>query len=303
MINGLLNVYKEPGFTSFDVVAVLRGIMRQKKIGHTGTLDPDAEGVLLVCLGNATRLCDMLEDRTKEYRCRMLLGTKTDTEDTSGQVLSRQDVNVSEEQIREALESFVGGYDQIPPMYSALKVNGKKLYEYARAGIEIEREPRHIDIAAISVEKVELPYVTFTVSCGKGTYVRSLCRDAGEKLGCGACMDHLVRTRVSHFKVEESLTLSRIQELADAGEIAGRVLPTESVFSDCRVICPKEYAMKWLHNGNPLKREDTDVVSPGEIADGELFRAYNEANDFIAVYRFSAAKNIFMPEKMFPSGE
>ena len=182
---GIIVIHKEKGFTSHDVVAKLRGICRQKKIGHTGTLDPQATGVLPVCLGSATRACEMLTDRTKEYVAELLLGQITDTQDTTGIVLEEREVAVDEAQVREVIGSFVGGYDQIPPMYSALKKTGKKLYELAREGIVVERETRRITIHKIEIEKVELPYVTMLVDCSKGTYIRTLCHDIGQKLGCG----------------------------------------------------------------------------------------------------------------------
>ena len=181
-MDGIINVYKEAGFTSHDVVAKLRGICRQKKIGHTGTLDPQATGVLPVCLGSATRACEMLTDRTKEYVAELLLGQITDTQDTTGIVLEEREVAVDEAQVREVIGSFVGGYDQIPPMYSALKVNGKKLYELARAGKEVERQARHVDLPAIEILEIRLPVVKFRVECSKGTYIRSLCADIGGKL-------------------------------------------------------------------------------------------------------------------------
>ena len=159
MFNGVINVYKEPGFTSFDVVAKLRGILKQKKIGHTGTLDPDAEGVLVVCLGKATKLCEVLTDKDKSYEATLLLGKTTDTEDSSGKILTETKVNATEEEVEEVIYSFVGEYDQIPPMYSAIKVNGKKLYELARQGIEVEREPRRVQIHSIEILSIDLPYV------------------------------------------------------------------------------------------------------------------------------------------------
>ena len=174
-MDGIINVYKEKGFTSHDVVAKLRGILRMKKIGHTGTLDPAAEGVLPVCLGKGTRLCDMLTDKTKTYRAVLLLGKETDTQDTTGAVQAEYPVHVTEEEVREAILSFLGDYMQIPPMYSALKVNGKKLYELARQGKEVEREARPVQILDIQIESIELPRVTFSVSCSKGTYIRTLC--------------------------------------------------------------------------------------------------------------------------------
>ena len=159
MINGVINIYKERGFTSHDVVAKLRGILKQKKIGHTGTLDPDAEGVLPVCLGKGTRLCDMLTDHSKVYEAVLLLGQSTDTQDVSGTVLQEASVEVSEEEVREAIMSFVGPYDQIPPMYSALKVNGQKLCDLARAGKEVERKARPVEIYEIQIEEIYLPRV------------------------------------------------------------------------------------------------------------------------------------------------
>ena len=205
MVSGIINVYKEKGYTSFDVVAKLRGILKQKKIGHTGTLDPDAEGVLPVCLGKATKVCDLLTDKSKEYEAVLLLGTVTDTQDTSGTVLEQREVAVSEDTVREAIRSFVGDYMQVPPMYSALKVNGRKLCDLAREGKTVERAARPVKIFSIDILQVNLPKVRMRVHCSKGTYIRTLCQDIGEKLGCGGCMEKLLRTRVSEFCVEDVL--------------------------------------------------------------------------------------------------
>ena len=183
MINGVLNVWKEAGFTSHDVVGKLRGILHQKKIGHTGTLDPDATGVLPVCLGKGTRLCDMLTDETKTYEALLHLGIATDTQDMSGTVTAEAPVTVTEEEVRDCIASFVGEQQQVPPMYSALKVNGKKLYELAREGIEIERKARTVHFYEISILEVKLPQVRMEITCSKGTYIRTLCHDIGEKLG------------------------------------------------------------------------------------------------------------------------
>mgnify|MGYP000749567382 CR=1 FL=1 len=212
-MNGIINVYKEKGFTSHDVVAKLRGILHMKKIGHTGTLDPDAVGVLPVCLGKGTGLCSMITDWTKTYEAVMLLGTVTDTQDTSGTVLKTREVNVTKRQILEVCSSFEGEYDQIPPMYSALKVNGKKLYELAREGKVIERKARPVKILDIQILEIDLPKVRMEVSCSKGTYIRTLCHDIGEKLGCGGCMESLIRTRVSTFRIEDAKTLDEIETL------------------------------------------------------------------------------------------
>ena len=213
MIHGILNVRKEKGYTSHDVVAKLRGITRQKKIGHTGTLDPDATGVLPVCLGRATRLCDMLTDREKTYEAVLLLGRVTDTQDVGGQTIKTEDTSkLREEEVRETIRGFLGEYAQIPPMYSALKVGGKKLCDLAREGKEVERKARKVRIFEIEMLKVDLPRVHIRVSCSKGTYIRTLCHDIGGRLGCGGCMEELVRTRVGRFLLEDSLTIDEIAE-------------------------------------------------------------------------------------------
>ena len=298
MYNGLINVYKEPGFTSLDAVAVLRGILKQKKIGHTGTLDPAAEGVLMVCLGNATKLCSFLEDKDKEYECKMLLGTTTDTEDTTGKVLTEKNVDCSDEEIIKAINSFAGDIKQVPPMYSALKKDGKKLYELARAGIEIEREARDIKIYSIEIKEIAVPYVTFTVKCSKGTYIRSLCRDIGEKLGCGGCMEHLKRTAVSFFEEKDSLRLSQIEELAKEGKIDDFILKTEEVFKDLDSLNVLPESKRIIDNGNPLLIDNVKELS-AEPEDGKMYRVYNAEGDFCAVYAFDKEKNFFKPYKMF----
>ena len=199
MKSGIINVYKEKGFTSFDVVAKLRGILKTKKIGHTGTLDPDAEGVLPVCIGRATKVCDILTDKDKVYEAVLLLGVETDTQDTTGEILKKLPVEESESVVKEAILSFVGEYAQIPPMYSALKVNGKKLYELAREGKTVERKARNVQIFSIEILEMDLPRVRMSVHCSKGTYIRTLCHDIGQKLGCGGCMEKLLRTKAGIF--------------------------------------------------------------------------------------------------------
>ena len=231
MIHGIINVYKEKGFTSHDVVAKLRGIVGQKKIGHTGTLDPDATGVLPVCLGKATKLCDLLTDKNKTYEAVLLLGKTTDTQDITGEVLEEKSTEaLTEEKVREAIEGFIGDYEQIPPMYSALKVNGKKLYELAREGKVIERKARPVKILDIQILEIDLPKVRMEVSCSKGTYIRTLCHDIGEKLGCGGCMESLIRTRVSTFRIEDAKTLDEIETLKQEGKLAELLVPIDAMF-------------------------------------------------------------------------
>ncbi|MCR4648447.1 MAG: tRNA pseudouridine(55) synthase TruB [Lachnospiraceae bacterium] len=300
MYNGLINVYKEPGFTSFDAVAVLRGILKQKKIGHTGTLDPAAEGVLMVCLGNATKLCSLLEDKDKEYECVMRLGITTDTEDMTGQVLSEKNVENSEEEIREAILSFVGKIKQVPPMYSALKKDGKKLYELARKGIEVEREARDIEIYDINIREISLPRAVFTVKCSKGTYIRSLCRDIGEKLGCGGCMEHLKRNAVSFFDVSGALKLSEIEALSKEGKIDDFIIRTEEVFKDLPSIKVEKESARIINNGNPLLSSNIESILPEE-ADKKngLYRVYNTGGEFCAVYEYDSKKDYYKPYRMF----
>ena len=255
MINGIICVNKETGYTSHDVVAKLRGILGQKKIGHTGTLDPNATGVLPVCLGNATKLVDMLTDTDKEYQATLLLGVTTDTEDIWGKELFRKEVTVGAEEVFRAVMSFAGTYMQVPPMYSAKKVDGKKLYELAREGRVIERKPREVTIKKIEIIMIQLPYVRFSVTCSKGTYIRSLCRDIGERLGVGGCMSELTRTRVGRFTLSDAVKLSDIEKAHDAGTTDSIVVPTDSFFEDLAAYYSTESDEKLIRNGNPFSAD------------------------------------------------
>ena len=299
MMDGVINVYKEKGFTSHDVVAKMRGILKQKKIGHTGTLDPAAEGVLPVCLGKGTRLCDLLTDKSKTYRAVMLLGVETDTQDTTGQILREGPVQVTEEDVRREVLGFVGDYDQIPPMYSALKVNGKKLYELAREGVEVERKARPVVIHGIEIEEIDLPRVTMTVSCSKGTYIRTLCHDIGARLGCGAAMESLLRTRVGMFSLADSLTLSEIEALAKSGEIAGHVIPPDAIFGDSPALTAPQTLDKQLHNGNAFAVSETGLAGEAKenVKRAESVRVYDSAGAFIGLYGCEAG--IMKPIKIF----
>lgn len=305
MYNGIINVYKEPGYTSHDVVARLRGILKQKKIGHTGTLDPAAEGVLPVCLGSGTRLCDMLADRTKTYQAVMLLGVTTDTQDTTGAVLSQNRegaMALADEEIRRTALGFKGDYAQIPPMYSALKVDGKKLYELARAGKEIERKARPVQILEISVDKIQLPWVEMTVTCSKGTYIRTLCHDIGGLLGCGGAMEHLIRTRVDHFHIEDSLRLEEIEALRDEGRVAEAVCTVEEALAAYPPLTVLPSGDKALKNGNPCFRQQL-LEASSDCADGSLYRMYNSQGEFTGVYQYQKEKHWWKPWKMFLTPE
>ncbi len=300
-MNGIINVYKEKGYTSHDVVAKLRGILKQKKIGHTGTLDPQAEGVLPVCIGNATKLCDLLTDKTKEYEAVLLLGVTTDTQDMTGAVLSEKTVQVEEDKLRAIMEGFVGKSRQIPPMYSALKVNGKKLYELAREGREVERKPRDIEIFSLDILEMQLPRVRFCVHCSKGTYIRTLCQDIGEKAGCGGCMEELLRTRVDRFSLAEAHKLSEIEQIRDAGKLSEILIPVDQMFLSYPKVTVLEKYRLALANGNSFTAQmlaDAEDVA-AQIHDGSLVRVYSAEDVFYGIYQYTQAEKRFIPYKMF----
>ncbi|MGN1148116.1 MAG: tRNA pseudouridine(55) synthase TruB [Lachnospiraceae bacterium] len=297
MYNGVINIYKEKGFTSHDVVAKMRGICKQKKIGHTGTLDPDAVGVLPVCLGSATKLCDMLTDRNKEYIARMRLGVVTDTQDMSGIVLAERPVVVTEKEVLEAVYSFLGEYAQIPPMYSALKVDGKKLYELARQGREVERKPRNVTIYELEILAMELPEVTLRVACSKGTYIRTLCYDIGQKLGCGAAMASLERTKAGCFTLDTAVTLEKLEQLRDEGRIGEVLIPVDAMFAELPSLHVQEAAQKLLDNGNCFYLNQ--ILERRLFDDGEEVRVYSQAGRFFGIYSFEKREGRFKPRKMF----
>jgi len=298
MIHGVLNINKEKGFTSHDVVAKLRGIVGQKKIGHTGTLDPDATGVLPVCLGKATKLCDMLTDKSKTYETVMLLGKTTDTQDISGEILSEGSLDeIDNDAVIKCIGEFVGDYMQVPPMYSALKVNGKKLYELARQGIEVERKARPVVIHEIKIIDVDLPRVRMEVFCSKGTYIRTLCHDIGQKLGCGACMEELIRTKVSRFELTDSLTLQQVAEMKEAGRLDEILVPIDAMFSEYEAVTLKKEFAAFAYNGNMFMPKH--ICERITLTDGKQVRVYDEDGTFIAIYAFCKEKWMFQIVKMF----
>ena len=380
MHHGMLTVYKEAGYTSSDAVARLRGILRMRKIGHTGTLDPDAVGVLPMCLGNATRICELIADREKEYVAVMRLGVQTDTQDMSGEIIreipeedipaillqrncgrdvdklsveedsedakasintevkTRMNPSADETQIEiiqkiqgricEAAAAFVGEIDQIPPMYSAVKVNGKRLYDMARKGITVERKPRRITIYALDIEKVELPLVTMRIRCSKGTYIRTLCEDLGNALGTGAAMQSLIRTRVGQFTLDQARTLDELEHLAKTKpeELLPLIRPVDSFFADIPAAACTPDALRLLKNGNVLTLQQLHFLSaeedpqreyrtadtfdtsslPGIDPGEKVIRIYDADGFFYGLYRtrsgakgrglYSAYK-MFLPEK------
>lgn len=292
--SGVINIYKEAGYTSHDVVAKLRGILKQKKIGHTGTLDPQAQGVLPVCLGKGTKLCDLLADHDKEYEAVLRLGITTDTQDKEGNVLQESSVQVSEEEVRTCILSFQGEQMQVPPMYSALKVNGKKLYELAREGKVVERKARPVTFHKIEVLWMELPKVKIRVQCSKGTYIRTLCNDIGEKLGCGGCMEELLRTRVERFALEDAVKLDEVQKAMEEGTVDSLILPVDRIFDQYPTAKTTTQGDLLVHNGNRLFSE---LLQEEPEAESGYVRVYDSEDTFIGL--FEKKTDQLVPVKMF----
>ncbi len=301
MYNGIIIIHKEAGFTSHDVVAKMRGILKQKKIGHTGTLDPQAVGVLPVCLGSGTRLCDMLTDKDKEYVAELLLGVSTDTQDITGTILAQKAPEVSGEQVREVILGFIGDYAQIPPMYSALKVDGKKLYELAREGREVERKARPVKIHSIEILEMALPVVKMRVACSKGTYIRTLCADIGDKLGCGGTMKSLARTRAGQFVLDDAITLSELERLRDEGRVREAVTPVAALFADCPALRVREEWAHLLENGNALRPRHVGEAGGRRLPceNGQRVRMYRGDGSFAGLYAYDTEKEQYLPVKMF----
>ena len=280
------------------MVARLRGIFGQKKIGHTGTLDPDAEGVLPVCLGRATKVCDLLTDKDKTYEAVLLLGKETDTQDITGTVLKECDPSeITEETAKKCIESFIGEYDQIPPMYSALKENGKKLYELAREGKVVERKSRKVQIYDIRIKEMKLPRIRMEVSCSKGTYIRTLCHDIGEKLQVGGCMEELERTKVGRFLKEDAVTLDEVRQKMEQGEGAELFTPLDQIFAELPAVTVMD-AKAWMsYNGNDLP--ERFLLEKEAWTDGQEVRVYDSRKNFIGLYQYRAPKKLFHIKKMF----
>lgn len=281
-LNGILCINKPQGFTSFDVVAKLRGILKTKKIGHAGTLDPMATGVLPVFVGNATKACDIMPDSRKAYRASFRLGLTSDTQDSTGTVLSTAEVHCSAEDIEKLLPEFTGDIMQIPPMYSAVSVNGKRLYELARQGIEIEREPRPVTILALSLEEFseETGEGVFMVECSKGTYIRTVIHDIGSRLGCGGVMTDLVRTVSNGFALSDTVTLDAVQQLADEGRAESLLMPVERVFEKLPDIYLDANCTKLYRNGVKLYTDRIGIRNKDETV---RYRVFSDENTFMGL--------------------
>lgn len=279
-IIGVINIYKEKGFTSHDVVNIVRKTLGRVKTGHTGTLDPDAEGVLPICVGKATKLADYIAADIKEYKAEITLGITTTTEDISGDVIEKRAVESSEEEVKSAINSFVGEYNQTPPMYSAIKVNGKKLYELAREGKEIERKTRLINIYKIrNIKALGNNKYEFYVLCSKGTYIRTLCKDIGEKLGCGGCMSNLTRTRSGNFYIEDSIKINDFKDMVSQNKLNEILLPVEKVLSNYKTVNIDSKAEKFVLNGNKIS---ISYIDEKDIKETKVVAKFN--NRVVGVY-------------------
>lgn len=275
-MNGIINFYKPKGMTSHGAVNFFRKLLNIKRIGHTGTLDPNAEGVLPICIGKATRVSEYLLTEDKEYLGELTLGAATDTQDGDGQVISRSDKIVSEEEIRNSFEKFKGEISQIPPMYSALKKNGKKLYELAREGIIIERDPRNISIYKLDIEEIfNNNKIRFLTKCSRGTYIRTLCNDIGEDLGTFGYMSDLLRVSVGPFKIEDSYKKENLENLS-LTEIEKLIVPIDYALMKFKEINIEENYYSKLVNGVKVEVDDNSYVS------GETLRVYSK-NSFIGI--------------------
>ena len=309
MLNGIINVYKEVGFTSRDAVSKLTGILRQRKIGHTGTLDPAAEGVLPMCIGKATKLCELLTDHRKQYIAEIKFGIATDTEDVTGEIIEETSLSndwyeekLTEDNLSKVISGFIGRQLQTPPMYSAKRVGGKRLYELAREGKVIERKPCEITIYSIEIKNIDVSRreATIVVDCSKGTYIRTLCKDIGNELGCKAAMKSLIRTKTGDFLLENSYKLDEIEKLVKENRVSEIIIPIEDVFKNLQRVDVSGYAGILLENGGIIK---ADAVKPDiealEPKNGEKFRMYNDEGEFKAVYSYNGDINAFKIDKMF----
>ena len=304
-MQGILIVDKPMDWTSFDVVAKLRGVLGTRKLGHSGTLDPMATGVLPVFCGGASKAVDLQLDHDKAYRAVLRLGQRTDTGDITGTVLETAPVTAGERELQAVLPQFVGKQMQVPPMYSAVKVGGQPLYKLAREGKTVERKARPIEILDIRYggSPAENEYV-LTVRCSKGTYIRTLCHDIGEKLGCHGCMEQLIRTRVGQFDRNGAHTLDEIAAIVGEGRLSEILVPVDEMFAALRSFATADdHAKKLAENGNPLKpaqiREIGETASGGDFAEDEEFRLYLDGGTFVGIYQYRPSQNLTRPVKLF----
>jgi tRNA pseudouridine55 synthase len=296
-LDGILNINKPDGRTSYGVVARVKRLTGERRAGHAGTLDPDATGVLPVCLGKGTRAVEYLARAAKTYRAVVELGTATDTYDASGQVTQHGDPSgIDRGQLESALAKFQGTIRQTPPMYSAIKHRGQPLYKLARAGVTVERQSRPVTIHRLEIIDWQRPAVTLEIECSKGTYIRSLAHDLGQKLGCGAHLKSLVRTRYGPFGIDEAITLPKLEEAAREGDWSQFVHPVDYVLQGYRAVAIDEAAEKAMRQGNTLTPESISI--PGLSTDTRC-RAYTADGRFLGILRYLPDQGVWQPEKVF----
>jgi tRNA pseudouridine55 synthase len=296
-LDGILNVAKPAGITSYGVVARIKRLTGEKRVGHTGTLDPDATGVLPVCLGRATRVVPYLAEATKTYLAAIELGIATDTYDAAGKIMQRGDtIGITPGQIEAALKNFRGAISQTPPMYSAVKHRGQPLYKLARAGVSIERKSRMVTINLLKIVDWQPPLVTLEIDCGKGTYIRSLAHDLGQALGCGAYLKELVRTRCGVFGIESSVSLSQLEEAARENRLESLLYPVDYPLQGYRAVVIDKAAEKAMKQGSTLAPELIDIKdNTTEI----LCRVYATDGRFLGLLRYAPGSGRWQPEKVF----
>ncbi len=301
-MNGILNILKPAGMTSHDAVGAIRKILGIKRVGHTGTLDPMAVGVLPICINSATRMIEYLDMDYKKYRCEMKLGIETDTQDIWGKVTKTSPVNVSVDDIAAVFKQFIGDVLQTPPNYSAVRVNGRRLYDYARNGLEVEVKSRWIHIRSLTIISIDLEQnlILFDVESSKGTYVRTICVEVGKKLGCGATMSFLVRTASGKFLLEEALTFEEIIEMQQQGVLENKLLPLDFPLNKFPGLWVKEgHRAKSFIQGGPLDSDEVFLTEEDKtITEDQIYKVYYDSR-FIAMAKYNPESGKIISEKVF----
>jgi tRNA pseudouridine55 synthase len=302
-LSGVLLVNKPTGITSHDVIDQLRRILDTRRIGHTGTLDPGADGILLICINQATKVAQFLTEMDKEYQAVIKLGVTTDTYDRAGRVIkTEENLNISIDEIKKAILSFTGRIQQTPPVYSAIKQNGKRLYQYARANQKVEARRREVEIGKLEILGIDIPWVHLKIACSKGTYIRSLAFDIGEKLGCGAHLFSLCRTRIGPFKWEDSLSLQKVTNIQDTGGIKTVLLSIEKAVGHLPSVVVSGSFAKKIKDGIPLKSSAVMAVE-GDINENQTISLKNEQKQIIAIGKALADTGKFLdlkyPNRLF----
>lgn len=301
-LEGVLAVMKPAGWTSHDVVAKVRRLVGVKRIGHTGTLDPQVTGVLPLCIGRATRVVEYIQELPKQYEATVVIGLATDTEDLTGTVTERvNEVTISEADIRSAIISFIGEIEQVPPMYSAVKVDGKRLYELARKGEQVERKARKVTIYELEILELRLgeslPEFSFRVTCSKGTYIRTLCVDIGKRLGFPAVMKQLVRTRTGNLTLEDSLSLEQIAELSENGLLSERLLRADLAIGHMPLVQLSDTQAIQAAQGRRIRLHDDHPMDA--VQDNAIIRVYDTHDRFVGLFEWNQTERLLLPHKIF----